>query len=248
VQEAKAASALNHPNIIHIYDISSSGDTDFIAMEFVAGKTLHQLIGKNDLLPLRYSIQIADALARAHSAGIVHRDLKPANIIIDEDGRVKLLDFGLAKLTEKTVESEAATATVTAADAPLTEEGSIVGTVAYMSPEQAEGRKVDARSDIFSFGSVLSPAAGHLKARPKCPQFRQFCRRSRHHLAASRRICRLSSRRSSYAACARTGTAARSTWMMSSWRWRNSGMILSPASHRWPQRAATKLLPAIRTQ
>jgi serine/threonine protein kinase len=159
VQEAKAASALNHPNIIHIYDISSSGDTDFIAMEFVAGKTLHQLIGKNDLLPLRdtlkYSIQIADALARAHSAGIVHRDLKPANIIIDGEGRVKLLDFGLAKLTEKTVDSEAATATMTAEDAPLTEEGSMVGTVAYMSPEQAEGRKVDARSDIFSFGSVL---------------------------------------------------------------------------------------------
>src|SRR5271169_931967 len=158
VQEAKAASALNHPNIIHIYDISSSGDTDFIAMEFVAGKTLHQLIGKNDL-PLRdtlkYSIQIADALARAHSAGIVHRDLKPANIIIDEDGRVKLLDFGLAKLTEKTVDSEAATATMTAEDALQTEEGSIVGTVAYMSPEQAEGRKVDARSDIFSFGAVL---------------------------------------------------------------------------------------------
>src|ERR1700731_784154 len=158
VQEAKAASALNHPNIIHIYDISSSGDTDFIAMEFVAGKTLHQLIGKNDL-PLRdtlkYSIQIADALARAHSAGIVHRDLKPANIIIDEDGRVKLLDFGLAKLTEKTVDSEAVTATMTAEDAPLTEEGSIIGTVAYMSPEQAEGGKVDARSDIFSFGSVL---------------------------------------------------------------------------------------------
>src|SRR5271168_2812338 len=158
VQEAKAASALNHPNIIHIYDISSSGDTDFIAMEFVAGKTLHQLIGKNDL-PLRdtlkYSIQIADALARAHSAGIVHRDLKPANIIIDEDGRVKLLDFGLAKLTEKTVDSEADTATMTAEAPPLTEEGSIVGTVAYMSPEQAEGRKVDARSDIFSFGSVL---------------------------------------------------------------------------------------------
>jgi serine/threonine protein kinase len=158
VQEAKAASALNHPNIIHIYDISSSGDTDFIAMEFVAGKTLHQLIGKNGL-PLRdtlkYSIQIVDALTRAHSAGIVHRDLKPANIIIAEDGHVKLLDFGLAKLTEKTVDSEAATATMTAEEAPQTEEGSIVGTVAYMSPEQAEGRKVDARSDIFSFGSVL---------------------------------------------------------------------------------------------
>ncbi len=157
-QEAKAASALNHPNIIHIYDISSSGDTDFIVMEFVAGKTLQQLIGKNGL-PLRdtlkYSIQIADALTRAHSAGIVHRDLKPANIIVAEDGRVKLLDFGLAKLTEKTVDSEAATATMTAEEDLQTEEGSIVGTVAYMSPEQAEGKKVDARSDIFSFGSVL---------------------------------------------------------------------------------------------
>ena len=158
VQEAKAASALNHPNIIHIYDISSSGGTDFIAMELVAGKMLHQLIGTNDLAlrdTLKYSIQIADALARAHSAGIVHRDLKPANIIIAEDGRVKLLDFGLAKLTEKTVDSEGVTATMTAEDGPLTEEGSIIGTVAYMSPEQAEGRKVDARSDIFSFGSVL---------------------------------------------------------------------------------------------
>src|SRR5271154_2691689 len=142
VQEAKAASALNHPNIIHIYDISSSGDTDFIAMEFVAGKTLHQLIGKNDL-PLRdtlkYSIQIADALARAPSAGIVHRDLKPANIIVGEDGCVKLLDFGLAKLTETTVDaavdSEADTATMIAREDVQTEEGVIVGTVAYMSPE-----------------------------------------------------------------------------------------------------------------
>ena len=162
VQEAKAASALNHPNIIHIYDISSSGDTDFIAMEFVAGKTLHELIGKYGL-PLRdtlkYSIQIADALARAHSAGIVHRDLKPANIIVGEDGRVKLLDFGLAKLTETTVDaavdSEADTATMIAREDVQTEEGVIVGTVAYMSPEQAEGKKVDARSDIFSLGSVL---------------------------------------------------------------------------------------------
>src|SRR5215469_8610369 len=112
LQEAKAASALNHPNIIHIYDISSSDGTDFIAMEFVPGKTLDQLIGRNGV-PLRdtlnYSIQIADALARAHSAGIVHRDLKPANIIVAEDGRVKLLDFGLAKLTEKTADSDDAT-------------------------------------------------------------------------------------------------------------------------------------------
>jgi serine/threonine protein kinase len=158
LQEAKSASALNHPNIIHIYDISASDGTDFITMEFVPGKTLDQLIGTNGL-PLRdtlnYSIQIADALTRAHSAGIVHRDLKPANIIVANDGRLKLLDFGLAKLTEPAVDSETATATMTALDQLQTEEGSIVGTVAYMSPEQAEGRKVDARSDIFSFGSVL---------------------------------------------------------------------------------------------
>ena len=158
LQEAKAASALNHPNIIHIYDISSSDGTDFIAMEFVLGKTLDQLIGRNGL-PLRdtlnYSIQIADALARAHSAGIVHRDLKPANIIVAEDGRVKLVDFGLAKLTEPAVDSDGATATMAAPEHLQTEEGAIVGTVAYMSPEQAEGLKVDARSDIFSFGSLL---------------------------------------------------------------------------------------------
>ena len=162
VQEAKAASALNHPNIIHIYDISSSDGTDYIAMEFVDGKTLDQLIGKSGLPlkeTLKYSIQIADALARAHAAGIVHRDLKPSNIMVGENGLLKLLDFGLAKLTETSVDSdvdsEAGKATMTAEKGLVTEEGTIIGTVAYMSPEQAEGKKVDARSDIFSFGSVL---------------------------------------------------------------------------------------------
>jgi Tol biopolymer transport system component/tRNA A-37 threonylcarbamoyl transferase component Bud32 len=163
MQEAKSASALNHPSIIHIYDIDTAnlpeGPTDFIAMEFVPGKTLDQYIGKNGLSlrdTLKYGIQIADALARAHAAGIVHRDLKPANIIVADDGRVKLLDFGLAKLTEKTEDDpESATATMAAQESPQTEKGTIVGTVAYMSPEQAEGRKVDGRSDIFSFGSVL---------------------------------------------------------------------------------------------
>ncbi len=163
VQEAKSASALNHPNIIHIYDIDTAnlpdGPIDFIAMEFVPGKTLDQCIGKNGLSlkdTLKYGIQIADALARAHAAGIVHRDLKPANIIVADDGRVKLLDFGLAKLTEKIDDDpEGATTTMAAQESPQTEEGAIVGTVAYMSPEQAEGRKVDGRSDIFSFGSVL---------------------------------------------------------------------------------------------
>jgi len=161
-QEAKAASALNHPNIVHIYDISSSGGTDYIAMEFVDGKTVDRLIGKSGLVlrdTLKYAIQVADALAGAHAAGIVHRDVKPANIIVGEDGRVKLLDFGLAKLTETTVhaavDSEAGTATITDREDVQTQEGTILGTVSYMSPEQAEGKTVDARSDIFSFGSVL---------------------------------------------------------------------------------------------
>src|SRR5262245_18352478 len=163
VQEAKSASALNHPGIVHIYDIDSAnlpeGPTDFIAMEFVSGKTLDQYIGKSGLSlkdALKYGIQIADALARAHAAGIVHRDLKPANIIVADDGRVKLLDFGLAKLTEAIDgDPEGAAATMAAQGAPRTEEGAILGTVAYMSPEQAECRKVDGRSDIFSFGSVM---------------------------------------------------------------------------------------------
>jgi Tol biopolymer transport system component/predicted Ser/Thr protein kinase len=152
VQEAKAASALNHPNIITIHDIAQEGGVDFIVMEYVAGKTLDRLIPRKGLglsETLHYAIQATDALAKAHAAGIVHRDLKPSNIMVTEDGLVKILDFGLAKLTEP-VESGESAPTVT-----MTEEGKIVGTVAYMSPEQAAGKKVDARSDIFSFGSVL---------------------------------------------------------------------------------------------
>jgi Tol biopolymer transport system component/tRNA A-37 threonylcarbamoyl transferase component Bud32 len=155
VQEAKAASSLNHPNIITIYDIGQAEGVDFISMECVVGKTLDQLIPRRGMRlneALKCAVQIADALARAHSAGIVHRDLKPGNIMVNEHGLVKVLDFGLAKLTEPTSASEDdATRTLR----PSTEEGKIVGTVAYMSPEQAEGKKVDARSDIFSFGSVL---------------------------------------------------------------------------------------------
>src|SRR5438128_2060232 len=139
VQEAKAASALNHPNIVHIYDISSSDGTDFIAMEFVAGKTLDQLIAKSGLPlkeTLKYSIQIADALARAHVAGIVHRDLKPANVMVGEDGLVKLLDFGLAKLAETDASPGqfGATLSLRAREAPNTGNGTILGTVAYMPP------------------------------------------------------------------------------------------------------------------
>jgi len=159
VQEAKAASALNHPNIVTIHDITQEGGTDFIVMEYVEGKTLDQRIGHRGLRlndALKYAVQIADALAKAHSAGIVHRDLKPTNIMVNEDGVVKVLDFGLAKLTEWVQgDQSASTATVDDEGRPITEEGVIVGTVSYMSPEQAEGKKVDARSDIFSLGSVL---------------------------------------------------------------------------------------------
>src|SRR5690349_9599836 len=154
VQEAKAASALNHPNIVTIYDIGSADGLDFIVMEFVDGRTLDHIIARGGLrLPelLKYAIPVADALARAHAAGIVHRDLKPGNIMVAED-QVKLLDFGLAKLSDL---HDAPDSELTRPDAPETTEGSILGTVSYMSPEQAEARKVDARSDIFSFGAVL---------------------------------------------------------------------------------------------
>jgi eukaryotic-like serine/threonine-protein kinase len=155
VQEAKAASALNHPNIVHIYNIDRDSGVDFIAMEYVAGKTLYDLIGRKGLKTaeaLHYAMQIADALAAAHRAGIVHRDIKPSNIIVSDHGLVKVLDFGLAKLTETAAnDPNAPTQTMQ----PQTEEGTIIGTAAYMSPEQAEGKRLDARSDIFSFGAVL---------------------------------------------------------------------------------------------
>lgn len=155
VKEAKAASSLNHPNIITIYDIGRAEGVDFISMECVTGKTLDQLIPRHGMRlneALKYAVQIADALARAHSAGIIHRDLKPGNIMVNEHGLVKVLDFGLAKLTEAPLSVEDDS---TRTMQPTTAEGKIVGTIAYMSPEQAEGKRVDARSDIFSFGSVL---------------------------------------------------------------------------------------------
>ncbi len=158
VQEAKAASALNHPNIITIHDIASESGTDFMVMEYVAGKTLDHAIERHGLRlseALKHAVQIADALATAHEAGIIHRDLKPSNVMVTEKGQVKVLDFGLAKLTEKAELDQAATQTLQQAAPALTEEGAVLGTVAYMSPEQAEGRKIDARSDIFSFGSLL---------------------------------------------------------------------------------------------
>ena len=154
IQEAKAASSLNHPNIVTVHDVRSDLGVDFIVMEYAEGQTLDQIIAGRSLgfsQSLRYGVQIADALARAHEAGIVHRDLKPSNVIVTADGRLKVLDFGLAKLIEPADRAaEGLTHT-----SPLTDAGMVVGTAAYMSPEQAEGRKVDGRSDIFSFGAVL---------------------------------------------------------------------------------------------
>jgi Tol biopolymer transport system component/tRNA A-37 threonylcarbamoyl transferase component Bud32 len=156
VQEAKAASALNHPNIVTIYDIAEDDGLDFIAMELVPGRTLDQLIRGRGLPlgeALKSAAQIADAVGAAHAAGIIHRDLKPANIMITDRGLVKVLDFGLAKLTDRASDPEGETVTI--GPQVDTEEGTILGTVAYMSPEQTEGKQLDARSDIFSFGSLL---------------------------------------------------------------------------------------------
>ena len=156
-QEARAASALNHPNIVQVYDVGSENGADYIVMEFVDGKPLDQLIAQRRMdltIVLRHAIQLASALAKAHAAGIVHRDLKPSNVIVASDGAVKVLDFGLAKLlSPQTGELQS---TNTLLHEPMhTEQGVIMGTVAYMAPEQAEGNPVDARADIFSFGAVL---------------------------------------------------------------------------------------------
>jgi len=153
-REAQAASLLNHPNIVTIYDIGEAGGITFIAMEYVAGKTLDASTPRDGMpLPdlLRCAIQSADALERAHAAGIVHRDLKPANVMLTAEGTVKILDFGLAKLAEPAPAPQDATLTAYT----RTQTGVIMGTPGFMSPEQAEGKPVDARSDIFSFGAVL---------------------------------------------------------------------------------------------
>jgi len=160
VQEARAASALNHPNIVTIYEIESADGIDFIVMEYVPGKTLDSVIPRQGMRlgeVLRIAIPIADAVARAHAAGIVHRDLKPANVVVGSDGVVKVLDFGLAKLAaEKEADSPKRETKTEAGDAGrLSRPGTVAGTVEYMSPEQAMGNKVDARSDVFSFGAML---------------------------------------------------------------------------------------------
>jgi serine/threonine-protein kinase len=153
LREARAASALNHPNIVGVHEVGSDSGMDFIAMEFIEGKTLGDIIPACGLplgQALDYAVQIADGLAKAHASGVVHRDLKPGNIMLTgpasgHPGLVKLLDFGLARRVELGEGHETT----------LTVKGEIAGTPAYMSPEQAQGEPVDARSDVFSFGSVL---------------------------------------------------------------------------------------------
>jgi serine/threonine protein kinase/WD40 repeat protein len=166
VQEAQSASALNHPNIITIHEIEAANGIDFIVMEYVRGKSLDQLIPRNGMRLgelLRVAIPVADALAAAHSRGIIHRDLKPANVMVGADGAVKVLDFGLAKLIAQEGGQDDDTVTQFA-DAGLSVPGTIAGTAAYMAPEQATGAKLDARSDVFSFGAMLYEMATGARA------------------------------------------------------------------------------------
>jgi Tol biopolymer transport system component/tRNA A-37 threonylcarbamoyl transferase component Bud32 len=158
LQEAQAASALNHPGIVTIHDVLKDDEGDVIVMELIPGRSLDELIPRKGMPlgeALKLAIQMAGALEAAHDAGIVHRDFKPGNVMVGDDGRVRILDFGLAKVSPIAGEEKDGSDTRATEAAPRTRDGQVLGTVSYMSPEQAEGRAVDARSDIFSFGAVL---------------------------------------------------------------------------------------------
>src|SRR3954471_11723500 len=163
--EAKAAAALNHPNILSVYQMGTHEGTPYLVSELLEGKTLAESLRRGPL-PLRqaiqFGVQIAHGLAAAHEKGIVHRDLKPENLFVTKDGRVKILDFGLAKLTQADGAVGPQTNLPTAA--PATEPGVVMGTLGYMSPEQVKGKSADARSDIFAFGAILYEALSGTRA------------------------------------------------------------------------------------
>ena len=173
VREAKSAAALSHPNIAQIFEISEHDGIHFIAMEFVDGVTLGQKIHRERTelrTLLRHLQHVAEGLAKAHAMGIVHRDLKPDNIMITHDGHAKILDFGLAKLLETRPESSGESDEAATAMMPVQHStpGVVMGTVGYMSPEQAKAKPVDQRSDVFSFGCLLYEAAtGRLGRKPQ---------------------------------------------------------------------------------
>ena len=190
VQEAKTASALDHPNVAQIYEIGEAEGTHFIAMQYVEGETLRSKIHGQPLDTVQLldvAIQVADALQSAHSKGIVHRDLKSSNIMVNSRGQAKVLDFGLAKLTTPSQQDSQVS---TLAE---TQSGIVLGTVPYMSPEQALGKKVDSRSDMFSFGVVLyEMTTGRLPfegtTTTKC--FPGYCRHNRKRFRAGITMCR----------------------------------------------------------
>src|SRR6202040_419859 len=167
-REAKTISQLSHPHICALHDVGREGETEYLVMEYLEGETLFDRLGKGPLpleQTLRYGIEIADALDRAHRQGIVHRDLKPGNVMLTKSG-VKLLDFGLAKVIAPPsgVLSGLSMLPTTPKAGSLTQEGTILGTFQYMAPEQLEGKEVDTRTDIFAFGSVLYEMATGKKA------------------------------------------------------------------------------------
>src|SRR6202049_1894803 len=156
-REAKTIASLNHPHICTLYDIGDQDGTDFLVMEYLEGETLAQRLVKSPLpldQVLQYAIEISDALDKAHRKGVTHRDLKPGNVMITKSG-TKLLDFGLAKLKQEAAPANIPLSELSTAKDPLTAQGTILGTLQYMAPEQVEGKEVDARTDVFAFGAVV---------------------------------------------------------------------------------------------